>query len=90
MLRDFVLEQIFLLSSFLLSVRLTAFRTRPSRAEWKAFNIINANEDLLKKLFSAHKIEDRLLTLLDAKTRLPVSVQKNLQKLVKALLCLIY
>jgi hypothetical protein len=62
----------------LLAVPLPAFRTRPSRAEWKAFNIVNANDEILKKLFSAHKIEDRLLALLDAKTRLPVSVQKNL------------
>lgn len=49
------------------------FRTR-TRLEWKAFEIVNADENIMADFLSPNKLETALLTVMEAKVRLPCIV----------------
>lgn len=52
----------------------TAFRSRASRLEWKAFEFVNANEEIMQGFALPHKFETQLTQVMERKVRLPVCI----------------
>lgn len=48
------------------------FITRTSKQEWKAFEIIDADENTMTNLGTANQFQAKLLSVMETKTRLPV------------------
>ncbi|XP_057378686.1 uncharacterized protein LOC130700717 [Daphnia carinata] len=54
--------------------KLKVFRARASKQEWKAFEIVGANKDVMVNFDSMHRFEARLHTVMESKVRLPCVV----------------
>lgn len=49
------------------------FVKKPTKQEWKAFEIINADENMMQNFETVTQLKAKLLSVMETKARLPVS-----------------